>query len=180
MIAPDHQPLVLTLSLDPAAQARFDAERAELFPPGRTAVGAHVTLFHALPGDRLPELLGELAGTCRREPFPVRVTALASLGRGVAYRLDSAELAGLHADLQRRWWPWLTRQDRQGFRPHVTVQNKVEPAVAARTLRERAATFAPFSIEALGLRLWRYLGGPWAELHRLPFTGLPARERFRP
>ena len=60
----DDRPLVLTLRMDEAAQARFDRERAAWFPAGRTAVGAHLTLFHALPGalrDRVEADLEEAA-----------------------------------------------------------------------------------------------------------------------
>jgi hypothetical protein len=68
----------------------------------------------------------------------------------------------MHAELRQAWLPWLTAQDAQGFRPHVVIQNKVDP-VEARALYERlAAGFRPYSIEATGLLLWRYLGGPWA------------------
>ena len=38
---PEHErPLVVTLQLEGAAQERFEAERVEFFPWGRTAVGA--------------------------------------------------------------------------------------------------------------------------------------------
>jgi hypothetical protein len=51
----------------------------------------------------------------------------------------------------------------------VTVQNKVEPAVA-RALRDRlAAEFVPHRVGARGLGLWRYLGGPWAPIAEYPF-----------
>lgn len=36
---------MLSLVLDPVTQERFDRERRELFPPGRTVIGAHLTLF---------------------------------------------------------------------------------------------------------------------------------------
>jgi 2'-5' RNA ligase len=159
------RPLVVTLEIDDVAQARFDAERLALFPPGRTAVGAHVTLFHALPGAHEPDAVRELAAAAAaREPFPVEVPELMSLGRGVAYRLHSAELLRLHRELQVHWWEGLSAQDRQGYRPHVTVQNKVSPEVAAGTLAQLRQRFTPFSITARAVRLWRYDGGPWTFL----------------
>jgi 2'-5' RNA ligase len=162
-------PLVVTLGLDEAAQARFDAQRAALFPPGRTAVGAHVTLFHALPGARAGAVRAELAEAADRSAFPVAVTGLQSLGRGVAYRLRSAELAAVHARLRAAWEPWLTRQDAQPFRPHVTVQNKTTPEHARATLAELEAAFTPYEVTATGLALWAYAGGPWDPLDRWPF-----------
>jgi 2'-5' RNA ligase len=170
------RPLVVTLEIDDRAQARFDSERAELFAPGSTQVGAHVTLFHAVPATIEPAVLTELAEvTAAHEPFPVAVDELMSLGRGVAYRLRSAELLSLHRGLQVRWWEQLTPQDRQGYRPHVTVQNKVGPEVAGRTLADLRERFEPFSITARALRLWRYDGGPWTYRERFPFGPGPHR-----
>jgi 2'-5' RNA ligase len=159
----------VTLLLDDDAQRRFDLLRAEHFPPGRNHVAAHVTLFHALPGEHLDDVSVDLAETADRPGFEVEVTGLRLLGRGVAYTLRSAELTGLRDRLAAAWEPWLTRQDRQRHAPHVTVQNKVEPAVA-RALHERlAACFTPWSARARGLGLWRYLGGPWAPVAEHPF-----------
>ena len=169
-------PLVVTLELDPAAQERFDRERAEFFPPGRTQVGAHVSLFHAVPGRDLGPVVDDLGAAAARAPFPVAVDDLLPLGRGVAFRLTSTELSGLHRGLQARWWETLTAQDRQGLRAHVTVQNKVGPEVARATLRALRARFEPFPAEARGLLLWRYDGGPWTALRRFAFV-LPAESQ---
>lgn len=154
-------PLVLTVQLEPAVQARFDAERSRLFPAGRTKVGAHITLFHALPGAARAELTAELAQACDRAPFDLAVTGLMQLGFGVAYRIESTALQRLHAGLQQRWHERLSRQDQQGFRPHITVQNKVDPATAKRTRAELERCFQPFVTTAQGLQLWEYLAGPW-------------------
>jgi 2'-5' RNA ligase len=155
------RPLIVTLLLDPASQARFDDLRAAHFPPARNHLAAHVTLFHALPGEGEPQVRSDLAELARRAPFPVAVTGLRPLGRGVAYDLASAELAGLHRELALRWRDDLTPQDRQPLRPHVTVQNKVAPEAARALLADLQADFTPYDVQAEGLALWRYLGGPW-------------------
>ena len=165
----DERPLIVTLQLDSRAQARFDAERTELFPAGRTAVGAHVTLFHALPAHLRADAEAELARLAENPPFPMGVTDIFSLGRGVAYRLAAPEAQLLHRRLQERWRAHLTRQDSQPFRPHVTVQNKVEPLVAAATLDRLREAFRPETTQAIGLELWRYDGGPWTFLRRWRF-----------
>ncbi|MGY1751592.1 2'-5' RNA ligase family protein [Blastococcus sp. SYSU D01042] len=158
------EPLIVTLLLDDADQQRFDRLRAEHFPPERNVLQAHVTLFHALPGEHLDAVRADLAAAADRPPFDVAVTGVRSLGRGVAYVLESGTLAALRAGLASAWAPWLTPQDRQRHSPHVTVQNKVEPAVA-RALRDRLLMgFAPHDVRARGLGLWRYLGGPWEPL----------------
>ncbi|HYO39333.1 MAG TPA: 2'-5' RNA ligase family protein [Nocardioidaceae bacterium] len=165
----DERPLILTLQLEDKAQQRFEAERAALFPPGRTAVGAHVTMFHALPARLRPDVEAELDRVAATAAFPVAVTGIVSLGRGVAYRLEAEPAQLLHRRLQDRWRPHLTRQDSQPFRPHVTVQNKVEPEVARATLDRLRRTFHPEVTRAVGLELWRYDGGPWTQLRRWGF-----------
>lgn len=165
-------PLILTLRLADEAQARFDRLRALHFPPERNLVPAHVTLFHHLPGAEVDAVRAALDAACAgTAPFAVEATGLRSLGRGVAYELHAPELLRLRAGLARAWANWLTPQDRQGFRPHVTVQNKVAPEQARALLAAMQAGFAPFAFEALGLRLWRYLGGPWEAVSDHPFTG---------
>lgn len=165
----DERPLVVTLRLDGHAQERFDAERTELFPRGRTAVGAHVTLFHALPAHLRQDVEAELSRVATNPPFPVAVTGVFPLGRGVAYRLATEEAQRLHRRLQDRWRSHLTRQDAQPLRPHVTVQNKVEPEVAKATLDRLRRAFQPETTRAVGLELWRYDDGPWTPLRRWEF-----------
>jgi 2'-5' RNA ligase len=168
---PPADPLVVTLQLDAAAQERFDRERRRLFPPGRTQVGAHLTLFHAVPGEHRAAVAAALAAEQGRDPFEVGVTGVRSLGRGAAYTVECAALGRLRARLAAAWEPWLTPQDRQGFRAHVTVQNKVDPATARATVAALSAAFVPHVVVGTGLELWRYVGGPWELERRFPFTG---------
>ena len=157
-------PLVVTALLDRAIQRRFDDERRLLFPAGRTHVGAHVTLFHALPGEHRDAVRSGLEALSSGPPPPVRVTGVRSLGRGAAYVLDSPGLAAVRGVLAEAWRPWLTPQDRQPFRPHITVQNKVDAETARATVSALAAAFVPLSTSCQGLKLWRYVGGPWEAL----------------
>jgi hypothetical protein len=129
-----------------------------------------VTLFHALPGEQLAEVRGALATAAVRGPFRVAVTGVRMLGRGVALELDALELTTVRASLAAVFRPWLTPQDRQWARPHVTVQNKVEPAVAHALHAELAAAFQPESVTAVGLGLWHYRGGPWVFEGEFPFS----------
>jgi hypothetical protein len=99
----------------------------------------------------------------------VAVTGVRFLGRGVAYELSSPELDELRGSLGLNWAPWLTPQDRQRHRPHVTVQNKVAPEVARALHARLSAAFEPERVTARGLGLWRYRGGPWEPLAELPF-----------
>ena len=162
----DSAPLILTLTLDAASQAFFDEQRRRYFPPKINYLSAHLTLFHALPGAEEAAIAADLAAVAQAAPLPLRVTGVKFMGRGVMYALDNPDLPALHRGLQRRWQPWLTAQDGQGLRPHITVQNKVDPAVARALLAELSAGFEPFEALGTGLALWAYRGGPW-ELQRV-------------
>ena len=165
-------PLVVTLLLDQATQTRFDDLRRRHFPPERNHLAAHVTVFHALPGEREDAVLDDVAELAPAAPLPLRVTRVRSLGRGVAYDLEGGEVAALRARLAERWAPWLTPQDRQRWRPHVTVQNKVDAAVARDLHARLEREFVPVGAEATGLAVWRYRGGPWEPVaERLFATG---------
>jgi len=162
-------PLVVTLLLAEEAQGRFDRLREQHFPADRNHLAAHVTLFHAVPGEHLDRVTADLGTTADRAPFDVEVTGLRLLGRGVAYDLTAPELTALRADLARSWAPWLTRQDASWKHAHVTVQNKVRPEQAKALYDDLAASFAPERVPAVGLGLWRYLGGPWEPVERFAF-----------
>ncbi|MEA1831316.1 2'-5' RNA ligase family protein [Methylobacterium durans] len=163
-------PLILTLALDADTFARFDGLRRRHFPERLNHIPAHVTLFHHLPGPEERGVTEAVAALVRTVAAPeVAVTGLRFLGRGVAFSLESEALTGLRARLAKAFEGHLTAQDRQGWRPHVTVQNKVEPEAARALHAELEQGFRPFRFTAPGLILWRYLGGPWAERARFDF-----------
>ena len=166
------KPLIVTLQLDAATSDYFDRLRAAHFPPALNHLKAHVTLFHNLPGREDPAVIETLARqAAARAPFSVMVAGLMKLGRGTAFRLESLILTDLRARLATAFEPWLTRQDREKFRPHVTVQNKVGPAEAMALFDHLSRDFAPFEARAEGLQLWRYEGGPWSPVCAIGFQG---------
>jgi 2'-5' RNA ligase len=164
------------LALDAGSQRFFDELRQQHFPPERNFLQAHLTLFHHLPGAdylRISQELAALAGT--EAPLPLAVTGLRFLGRGVAYSLENSRLQALHRQLQTSWQPSLTPQDQQRLKPHVTVQNKVDPAVARSLHQQLTADFQPFEVTGTGLQLWAYRGGPWEALQTFSFGAAPAK-----
>lgn len=163
-------PLILTLAFDAATFAQFDGLRRRHFPEQLNLIPAHATLFHHLPGDREGAVVETVASLARTVPPPVvAVTGVRFTGRGVAYALESAPLDAFRGRLAQAFAAALTAQDRQGWRPHVTVQNKVAPAVARALHADLAARFEPRHFTAPATLLWRYLGGPWEAVARLPF-----------
>lgn len=153
-------PLILTLALNAEAEDFFNALRQQHFPRERNFLAAHLTLFHHLPHGL--QIFDELTALrAKQKRFALNVTGIASIGRGVAFKIESDLLQALHKRLQQQWQPWLIPQDRQRLWPHVTVQNKVAPETAQALLQELQQKFSPFEIRALGVKLWNYLGGPW-------------------
>lgn len=170
----DQPPLIITAALDDGAFDWFDGLRQAHFPRHRNVVPAHLTLFHALPGAQEDFVLETLKSACRRQaPIRLDLRGPWPLGRGVAYRLASADLDRLRRQLAEAFSPWLTRQDQAPFRPHITIQNKVEPADAKQLLEQLQLEFEPFDIHAEGLLVWRYLDGPWEAIDKIPFEGKP-------
>lgn len=168
----DEAPLILTVQLDDASFAHFQAMRQRHFPPARNHIPAHLTLFHHLPGARIGWITQELARLAQASaPVPGRVAGLRFLGKGVAYEIDCPEIERLRAVLSGVFADHLTPQDRQRIRPHVTIQNKVAPADARRLFDDLSAGFQPFAVQATGFLLWRYRGGPWDAAGRFPFAG---------
>jgi hypothetical protein len=161
-------PLILTLQLDEHSFAFFNKLRKQHFPANINYLDAHVTLFHHLP--HIPQVTDLLeAATARQATFPLAVTGLMKLGRGVAYQIQSADLINLHNILKNQWLDWLKPQDRQGLRPHITVQNKVQPETAQALYTQLNASFRPFNATGVGLSLWEYQGGPWRKLQDYSF-----------
>ncbi len=159
---------LLTLALDEASQQHFESLRQQYFPAALNRIPAHLSLFHALPGDGgVRQVLAEAAAAIA--PFPMVVDGVRSMGKGVMYTLASAELLALHRRLAASFAEHLTPQDRQGFRPHIVVQNKVQPAEAKLLLAQLQAGFRRREVRAEGLLWWEYLGGPWRLLERFPF-----------
>jgi 2'-5' RNA ligase len=166
------RPLILTAVLPEAVQAWLDGWREAYFPPERNVLAAHLTLFHALPGegvDAVCAVLAEVAAATA--PVEARADRILFLGRGVAVGVHAPGLVAVRAALSAEWAGTLTRQDEQGLRPHVTVCNKVTPERARAVEAELAAEFAPRAFVVGALALFEYAGGPWVPVRTFPLTG---------
>ncbi len=173
-------PLIVAARLGTADQRHFDALRRAHFPPERNYLSAHLTLFHHLPPARSDELL-RLLKMLAAEPVPAaQVTEVYSLGRGVAYRVESPGLLAQRAQVAEWFAHDLTAQDQGRPRLHITVQNKVEPAAARALLAQLQAEFAPRPLILAGFSVHLYRGGPWELLTHIPARGAPnSRSRSR-
>jgi 2'-5' RNA ligase len=168
---PELQPLILTLKLDPQTFAYFDRLRQQYFPPARNFLPAHITLFHALPGEAISQIQQTLQGYCSQTTkLPIVFPKPRFLGKGVAVEVDCPPLVQLHRGLATTWHTWLTRQDRQGYRPHITIQNKTSPETAHQLYEQLQQEWQPLQGQGEGLLLWRYLDGPWELIAEFTFT----------
>ena len=166
-------PLIVAALLGAADQARFDRLRKTHFPPERNQLDAHLTMFHAIPPMLEQELrhrLAAIAGGCA--PVRATVSGLMNLGGGVAYRIVSDELDSIRAELADGFRGYLTQQDSHGWRPHITVQNKVTSSIAIATLATLERGFTPHPLAVTGLAYHHYEGGPWRLGRRYPFRAV--------
>ena len=168
-------PLIVTLKLDAGSAAALNELRQAHFPAERNFLDAHVTLFHALPGTSFDFVREALEAVCGETAaaFPVLLSKVRFTGRGVAIDAQSAELLRIRKRLAAIFDDSLTPQDRQGYRPHVTIQNKATPEAARALHAQLAATGTPQTAHALGLDLYYYRGGPWEFVATFPFAISP-------
>jgi hypothetical protein len=99
------------------------------------------------------------------------IEGLMDLGGGIAFRVVSPELDRIRADLADELHGLLGAQDSVGWRPHITIQNKVAPKVARALKSALEMDFRPRPLAVSGLGLYRYLGGPWGQLASYSFRG---------
>jgi len=168
-VSPDAAPLIVSALFGAEDFRWLDELRRAHFPPERNLLDAHLTLFHHLAPSLEPEVRRRLSEAARGAPPRAEAGAVIGLGRGVAIRIDSPELAAIRRELADAFAGTLTPQDAGGWRAHVTVQNKVEPADAKALRQELAAGFRPRPVAVTGLALWRYRGGPWEAVSRHMF-----------
>lgn len=86
------------------------------------------------------------------------------LGVGVNVDAGYQKMKDVHSQLKSQWMPFLSEQDKAGFRPHWTVMNKVdEEKEVEHALDEVRKELSRSTKEgqAIGLELWRYDQGNW-------------------
>lgn len=162
-------PIIVSAVFAAADHAWLDGLRRAHFPPERNQLAAHLTLFHHLPPSCVEELDGRLKSATARVAPEASVTGPMSLGRGTALRVASDGLAAIRHDLAQAFVGLLTSQDQAGWRPHVTVQNKVEPAAARALLAALGGESWPRPLRIAGLASWWYRDGPWEAIRTYRF-----------
>ena len=127
--------LIVTAELGPADFAWLDRLRRAHYPAERNQLPAHLTMFHALPPSAEGEVAVAPVEPCRGRPPPhASIEGLMDLGGGVAFRIVSPDLERIRDELADGLSRPARRAGLGGWRPHVTIQNKVAPQGRARLL----------------------------------------------
>jgi len=164
-------PLIVTVDFAPADFTWLEGLRRAHYPAERNRVPVHLTLFHALPPSSEEEVRRHLALHAAGPAPPAMIAGLMDLGGGVAFRVVSDDLDSIRNEIADHFHGLLGAQDSAGWRPHVTIQNKVPPKSARALLAELERDFRPRPLGIAGLSLHRYRDGPWETLARYPFRG---------
>lgn len=165
--------LILTAAMDDASFERFDALRVKHFPPERNFIPAHITLFRALPVSQENKIADIVQTLCdRTATIEGSAKKLRKLEAGVAFDIEAPRLVAFHGVLKDAFGGAVNGQDRLPFSPHVTIQNRVDPAIARQLFTTMQATHAPFPVDLVGIELWHYTGGPWQPIGRIDFLGV--------
>lgn len=171
MSAGQAAPIIVAALFGDRDAGALNALRRAHYPAERNRLDAHLTLFHHLPPSILPELRQRLAAETRGVKRPgATIAGVMSLGQGTALRVESVELAAIRAHIADAFAGCLTPQDQAGWRPHVTIQNKVAPAEARKLKAAMEADFRPRPLAIAGLGAFYYRDGAWEAISRHMFA----------
>lgn len=161
--------IVVTALFGPGDDGWIQEMRRTHYPAARNRVPAHLTLFRHLPPGAEVELSARLAKAAAAPPPRAILSGIVDLGQGTALRVDSPALVDLRESLAEALHGLLIPQDQAPWRPHITIQNKVDPRAARQLQRRLRAAFEPRPLGIRALASWRYLDGPWEKLRTYAF-----------
>ena len=163
------RPLIVSAKIDDKAQQFFNAKREQHFPPERNYLDAHLTLFHKLPAEEIETIKSQLEQAATQTPIiQAKTTDIMFMGFGSAYIIEAPDLCEMRKKLAQKWQMWLTPQDKNRFKPHVTFQNKVKANIAEELYKTEKEIFEPFNLGIIALSLWHYNNGPWQHIKNYP------------
>lgn len=164
-------PVIISAEFVPEDQRWLNALRERYFPPERNYIDAHLTLFHHLPPGEIEAIRHRLTAETRHCPAPpIAIAGVMNLGRGTAIAMACPELGAIRSRLADAFKGLLIPQDQAGWRPHVTIQNKVDPAIARALQASLASEIVRRRVALAGLATWYYRGGPWELISRHAFA----------
>ncbi|KAF4336111.1 hypothetical protein FBEOM_10047 [Fusarium beomiforme] len=174
----EEQYYILALFTDKRHHDEMSALRKQWFPSQLLKVGAHITLFHALPGSKLSEVKANIAAiTSRTSSFPIGVGSqdVFEMGNGVGINLHAGQKRAMNirSELRNKWEPFLSDQDRRGkWRGHYTIMNKQDDKeVVHKCLEYLKDGHAESKGSVEGLSLWLYDRCWWKLNEVFKFSG---------
>ena len=164
-------PLIVTADFSPADFAWLEGLRRSHYPAELNRVPAHLTMFQSLPPSAVDEVGRQLKLHSAGPPPRAIIAGLMPFDAGVAFRIVSDELDSIREAIADHFHGLLSAPDAAGWRPHITIQNKVPPKQARALLAGLQRDFRPRSLRLAGLSLHRYLGGMWETIASYRFRG---------
>ena len=164
-------PLIVTADFAPDDFAWLEGLRRAHYPVELNRVPVHLTMFQGLPPSAVEEVCRQLAIHSAEPPPRAILAGLMNLGSGVAFRVVSDDLESIREAIAEHFHGLLCAPDAAGWRPHITVQNKVPAKQVKALLDQLAHDFRPGPLGIAGLSVHRYRGGPWETLASYKFRG---------
>ena len=164
-------PLIVTADFSADDFSWLEGLRRAHYPAEQNRVPVHLTMFQGLPPSAVEEVRQQLAIHAAAAPPKAMIAGLMNLSTGVAYRVVSDELEAIRDAIADHFHGMLSAPDVAGWRPHITIQNKVTARQAKALLDQLEADFRPRSLGIAGLTVHRYRGGPWETLATYKFRG---------
>jgi hypothetical protein len=164
-------PLIVTADFSPPDYAWLEGLRRAHYPAEHNRVPAHLTMFQGLPPSAIEEVKHRLALHSAGPPPRATIAGLMNLTSGVAFRVVSEELDAIRESIADHFHGLLCAPDAAGWRPHVTIQNKVAAKQANALFAELERDFRPRPLGISGLSVHRYRGGPWETVGTYAFRG---------
>jgi 2'-5' RNA ligase superfamily len=164
-------PLIVTADFAAEDFAWLDGLRRAYYPAELNRVPAHLTMFQGLPPSAIEEVKHQLARHSAAPPPKAMLAGFMNLSSGVAFRIVSDDLEAIRQAIAEHFHGLLCAPDAAGWRPHVTIQNKVPARQAKMLLDGLEESFRSRPLGVAGLALHRYRGGPWETLATYRFRG---------
>lgn len=164
-------PLIVTAQFAKDDHSWLEGLRRANYPFEHNRVPVHLTMFQGLPPSAVDEVRHQLALHSAAPPPRASIAGLMNLSSGVAYRVVSEDLEEIRNSIADHLHGLLSGPDATGWRPHITIQNKVPAKQAKALLDELERDFRPRPLAISGLLLHRYRGGPWETLATYKFRG---------
>ncbi|ORY82475.1 hypothetical protein BCR37DRAFT_379468 [Protomyces lactucae-debilis] len=171
----DIRPRILSLRLEASTLEALTSIRKAHFPSQASELGAHVTLFHAIPPSSEADLVEVLTqGALLRSPFSLTIghVKMNKSGSIILLPLYSQDLKKVVEAVQEKLEGVLSAQDAQRFHTaHITLCNKRTPTDTqerfpiVQSALHKAGLSPKTLLTASQLDLWEYRGrAAWRHL----------------